>query len=150
MKSALVNATTLALPKDECVPCLFTDASDTHWASALMQVPRGHMNRPDEEQEHEPLSLMYGEFKGAQRVWSTLEKEGFPIVVSLERLDYLVLGRQLSLFTDHRNLIFIFDPLGSDAHIRTPPFYPRVYSVDERHGGSCLSRSAAVPAGATF
>jgi RNase H-like domain found in reverse transcriptase len=50
--------------------------------------------------------------------WSTVEKEGFALVESLERFDFLVAGRELSLFTDHANLIYIFYPTGQNPVIQ--------------------------------
>ena len=59
-----------------------------------------------EEQEHRPLM-----FLRAVARWFIVEKEAYAIVETLQRGDYLLHpARGFSLFTDHRNLKFIFNP----------------------------------------
>lgn len=44
--------------------------------------------------------------------WSTLEKEAYAVLDSIERSNWLESAEDgFDLFTDHNNLIFIFDPL---------------------------------------
>jgi hypothetical protein len=46
-----------------------------------------------------------------QRRCSIVDKEAFPIMESLDKLRHFVLSdNRFRLFTDHRNLIFLFDP----------------------------------------
>ncbi len=46
------------------------------------------------------------------------EQEAFAIVESVTRLDYVLLRPEgFFLFTDHKNLIYIFDPVGSNPKI---------------------------------
>jgi len=68
-------------------------------------------------QSHEPLSFLSGAFTGASSNWSIVEKEAYAIVESLSRLEYLIAGKEVSLFTDHANLIYIFDPVGQNPGI---------------------------------
>ncbi len=44
---------------------LFTDASDTHWAAVLTQVPKSQLDMSIEGQAHEPLSFLSGSFTGS-------------------------------------------------------------------------------------
>jgi hypothetical protein len=45
--------------------------------------------------------------------WSTIEKEAYPIVVAMTKLrHFLVNEHGFRLFTDHRNLVFVFSPTG--------------------------------------
>ena len=90
--------------------CLFTDASDAHFAAVLTQVPPEDLKLPREEQRHEPLSFYSGSFKGALFNWSTFEKEAFAVIEAMERLDYLTLTGRVRVFTDHLNLIYVYDP----------------------------------------
>jgi hypothetical protein len=41
------------------------------------------------EQDHQPLELLSGDFKGAQQQWTVPEKEGFAIVDTVTKVDYL-------------------------------------------------------------
>lgn len=63
-------------------------------------------------QRHAPLVLLSGRFNGTQLGHATLEKEGFAFMATLERVHWLVFTQEeFDLFTDHSNLIFIFDPM---------------------------------------
>lgn len=117
IKSQLARSTRLAHPRDDCNLCLFTDASESHWSGILTQVPKGQLKRSIEDQEHEPLSFLSGSFSGASADWSVPEKEGFAVVESMSKLDYLVTGRKLTIFTDHYNLVYLFDPYGQNPGI---------------------------------
>ena len=90
--------------------CLHTDASDHYWAGVLTQVPLSDLGKPQGEQNHSPLAFISGSFKGAMSRWSTFEKEAFAIVNCMSRLDYLTTCAHTSIYTDHRNLVFIFNP----------------------------------------
>jgi RNase H-like domain found in reverse transcriptase len=96
--------------------CLYTDASTSFSSSITTQVPPEDLDLPLAEQRHEPLAFMSGAFTGASGRWSIIEKEAFAILASCERLDWLLLRPEgFSLFTDHTNLIYIFNPHGNAA-----------------------------------
>ena len=71
------------------------------------------MDEPVMERCYEPLGFLSGSFRGSSANWSVPEKEGFAIVESMTRLDYLTLGRMVHVFTDHVNLLTIYDPYGT-------------------------------------
>lgn len=117
VKQCLKDSVTLAHADSSKLLCLFTDASDTHWGAVLTQIPPKDIDLPFEDQRHEPLSFLSGSFKGSSSRWSTPEKEAFSIVESVSRLDYLVQRPEgFLLFTDHKNLTFIFNPVS----LKTP------------------------------
>ena len=90
---------------------MFLDASDEHWRSFLTQVPQEELDLsvPVEDITHEPLGFLSGTFKGSQQRWATVYKEGFAMVSTFKRLEYL-LRNGVHIYTDHRNLVYIFDP----------------------------------------
>ena len=111
VKEVLANAVTLAHPDDSKIICLFTDASEKHWSGVLTQIPPADLDKPFAEQNHEPLAFISGSFTGSSSRWSTAEKEATSIINSVDRLDYLLMRPQgFHLFTDHSNLVFIFNP----------------------------------------
>ena len=57
----------------------------------------------------EPVAFPSGSFKGSQLRWAAVDKEGFAIVDTFRRLEYLLWGG-VHIFTDHRNLMYIFNP----------------------------------------
>ena len=117
VKKQLAHTVELAHPKSGFRICLFTDASDTHWSAILTQSPIEERRKPLEQQSHEPLSFLSGSFKGHSANWSVPEKEGYAIVEAMDRLNYLVSGRTVSMYTDHANLLYILDPFGARPSI---------------------------------
>lgn len=111
VKDALSNACTLAFPDSKKLLCLFTDASDRHWSAVLTQIPAEDKDLSNSEQRHEPLSFLSGSFTNASYNWSTPEKEAFAIYYACTRLDhFLVRPEGFLIYTDHKNLTFIFSP----------------------------------------
>lgn len=45
------------------------------------------------------------------------EKEGFAVVEGMTKLDYLIAGRTVSIYTDHVNLVYMYDPYGRNPGI---------------------------------
>lgn len=113
----LPQAIKLAHQKPEHMMCLFTDAFETNWASVLIQIPKVQTNEEVEKQDHQPLAFLSGSFTGPASNWSIIEKEAFSVVESMKRLDYFTAAGEVSLFTDHANLFYIFDPYGRNPGI---------------------------------
>ncbi|ETV95821.1 hypothetical protein H310_10866 [Aphanomyces invadans] len=98
-KKALTNLVELSHPKPDMRLCVFADASEEHW-------------------DHEPLMFLSGIFTGAASRWSIVEKEAYAIVETLVRADYLLHpSAGFNLYTDHRNLKFIFSPTAVVASV---------------------------------
>ena len=55
------------------------------------------------------MAFLSGSFKGSQLRWATVDKERFATVNTFRRLEYLLWGG-VHIFTDHRNLTYIFNP----------------------------------------
>ena len=70
-----------------------------------------------DKQNHEPLSFL-SSFTRASSYWSIVEKEAFAVVESMTRLEYLKASKEVSLFTYHANLVYIYDPHGQNPGIR--------------------------------
>lgn len=131
-KGALGNALQLAHPDPTKRLCVYTDASDAHWGAAITQVYREHLARPLSEQKHERLMMLSGTFSGSAQRWEIVEKEAYAIIETCRRADYLFHRPDgLALFTDHRNLRYIFDPHGVSNAV------PR-YTTDKLHRWSLL------------
>ncbi|KAE9196662.1 hypothetical protein PF002_g22989 [Phytophthora fragariae] len=107
----LQQSAQLAYHRDGATFCLFVDASDVGWASILTQVAVWKPGVTVTDQAHELLICKGGTFHGAQQHWSVIEKEGYPIVLSCEDIDYVLLRPGgFKVFCDHRNLIHVFAP----------------------------------------
>jgi hypothetical protein len=122
VREAIVHAVTIAHPDEDKEFCLLADASWGHWGSMLTQVDAEEFRTlPLEEQHHEPLAFLSGSFRGAQLRWAIPDKEGFSIKESCVKLTYLIVRRLgFHILTDHRNLEYIFNPLGVVSHVAKP------------------------------
>lgn len=109
---ALQNQVTLAHRDYSKRLCVFTDASDLVWSGIVTQIPPIDIPKAHMDQRHQPLAFLSGHFSGAQLGWSTLEKEAYAIMATIERMHWILATTDgFDLFTDHHNLIFLFDPL---------------------------------------
>jgi len=97
--------------------CLFTDASNTHFAAVITQCTSESLSPPFNNQTHEPLFFLSGTFKGAQLNYHVSSKEAWPILWAFTRLDWLFQGHPTSIhvFCDHRNLETILHPSGEQV-----------------------------------
>ncbi|KAG6574672.1 DNA/RNA polymerase [Phytophthora cinnamomi] len=116
VKAALLKMVPLAHPSLTAEVCLYTDASQDSWGAVATQLEPGEVQLPLEQQHHRPLAFLSGRFVGASSRWPTIEKEAYAIVEATRRLEYLLLRPGgFRLYTDHRNLVYIFAPYGPDT-----------------------------------
>lgn len=112
LQESLRDAVRMSYVDPKKVICVFTDASDKFWAGIVTQTNLRDLSKPIEQQRHEPLAFLGAAFRGAQINWSTFEKESFAIFQTFERMDYMLeTQNRIHVFTDHRNLLFVFAPL---------------------------------------
>ncbi|KAE9083679.1 hypothetical protein PF006_g26638 [Phytophthora fragariae] len=116
VKAALLKMVPLAHPSPTAAVCLYTDASQDSWGAVATQLEPGEVQLPLEQQHHHPLAFLSGRFVGTSSRWPTIEKEAYAIVEATRRLEYLLLRPGgFRLYTDHRNLVYIFAPYGPDT-----------------------------------
>jgi hypothetical protein len=117
VQEALLTIATLAFPDPNKVACVFTDASSTGYGGVVTQIPVEDVDKPLQDQRHEPLAFLSGVWKGAQLNYSTLDQEALAIVTVVSKMDYLLRGRHpFRLATDHANLVYLLR--GSSASNR--------------------------------
>lgn len=118
LQDSLREAVKLAHPDPSLETCIYTDASETHWAAVVTQCDKEQLEKPTEDQRHKPLAFLSSAFKDSELHWSTFEKEGYAIYQVFSKLDYLMFGEKPShLYTDHRNLLFVYNPLSVQPEI---------------------------------
>ena len=111
LQKTLTDQIKLAHRDSNLALCIYTDASDRFWASVVTQCASEELSKPVLEQAHQPLAFLSGEFSGAELGWTTFEKEVFAILQTFTRLDHMLQCESLiRIFTDHRNLLFVFCP----------------------------------------
>lgn len=115
-KEALANIVTLTHLDLTKVTCVFTDASEYHWGAVVTQIPGDDLRLPIHDQQHAPIAFLSGSFKGSALHWAIIEKEAFAIVETCVRMAHVLqCATNLRIFTDHRNLIFLFDPCSTNS-----------------------------------
>eukprot|EP00171_Calliarthron_tuberculosum_P020891 IDg20891t1 len=111
-QASLKEAVTLTHPDVSKTICIYTDASKHFWSGVVTQCNADELAKSIEKQVHEPLAFLGSGFRGPQLHWTTFEQEGFAIFQVFLKLDYILLGHEhVHVFTDHRNLLFVFAPL---------------------------------------
>lgn len=118
VEKTIVRRDKIGSHKTKANPIFSTDASDTHCSGILTQFPEECRNLRLGEKKHEPLAFLSCEFTSTIFNWNIAEKEGFAIVESITRRDYTTSTSCTSIFTNHANLVYIFDPAGTNPGIR--------------------------------
>jgi RNase H-like domain found in reverse transcriptase len=90
LQPAIMESMKMAFPDPDKRICVLTDASDRFCAGFVTQIHWEQLDLPIEEQDHQPLAFLSGEFKGAQLRWTVPEKEGVAIVDTVTKVDYLL------------------------------------------------------------
>jgi RNase H-like domain found in reverse transcriptase len=73
LQAAIMESMTLAFSDPEKRICVLTDALDRFYAGLVTQIDGEQLDLPMEEQDHQPLAFLSGEFKGAQLRWTVPE-----------------------------------------------------------------------------
>jgi hypothetical protein len=111
LNKAIAADVMLACPDHKLQMCMYTDASDLHWAGIVTQCVPEELNKPPMEQHHFPLAFVSGSFDEAQKKWPTIEKEGFAIKTTTLKCAHLLHHpKGFKIFTDHANLGYLFNP----------------------------------------
>ncbi|GMF14680.1 unnamed protein product [Phytophthora lilii] len=120
VKTMLEHAATLAFPDPEGTICMLSNASNDGWRIIVTLVKAWSKSTAAEDQQHDLLYCMSESFHGASQNWSIVEKEGYPSVCACSELEYLLIrDKGFKMFTDHRNLIYIFAPGAEiNKHVR--------------------------------
>lgn len=111
IQDSITNAIKLSFAKKGWTICVYTDASKIFWSRVITQTHPETLTRERSEKVHELLAFIDAEFSKTEKSWTTFEKEGFSIFRVFDKLDYLLMGEQkVHVFTDHRNLLYVFAP----------------------------------------
>jgi RNase H-like domain found in reverse transcriptase len=110
-----MESMTLTFPDPDKRICVLTDASNRFYAGLVTQIHEEQLELPMEEHYHQPQAFLLSEFKGAQPILTVPEKEGFAIVETVTKVDYLLLKHdEFSILSDHLNIIYIYNSLSAD------------------------------------
>ena len=95
LKQSLLEAPVLAFPDISKPFKLYTDASQYALGAVLMQEQDG---------ENRAIQYISHQFSEQKLKWPTIEREAFAIIYSLEKLRPIVIGTDITVYTDHKPL----------------------------------------------
>lgn len=100
VKNQLSEATLLAFPSSSQQIALFVDASNTALGAALQQW---------DKDSWQPLGFYSVKLNSTQIKYSTFDRELLAIYKSVKYFRHYIEGRDFTIFTDHKPLIFAFN-----------------------------------------
>ena len=95
-KCALVNATMLAHPCSDCPLALTSDSSDRAVGAVLEQLKQG---------QWQPLAFFSRQLRNAELKYSAFDRELLGVYLAIRHFRFMLEGRQLSVYTDHKPLV---------------------------------------------
>ena len=99
LKQRLLEAPILAFPDITKPFKLYTDASQYALGAVLMQEQDG---------QNRVIQYISHQFSDQKQKWPTIEREAFAIVFSLEKLRPIIIGTDITVYTDHKPLKDLF------------------------------------------
>lgn len=125
-KSELVNATMLNYMSTNSKLTLTVDASDEAVGAVLHQVINGTV---------QPLGFYSKRLSDAQRKYSAYDRELAAVYQGVDHFKYALEGREFTIYTDHKPLVFAFQQRNEKAtprRVRQLDFISQ-YSTDIQH-----------------
>ena len=111
-RTAIAEATRVAIYDPDKILCVLSDASDHFYAACISQIEPEDVDKPLRQQRHQPLFFLSGAFRDNMFNWHISQKEFWPILQALKRFDFMTLVHPtpLKVFCDHFNLQSILRP----------------------------------------
>ena len=97
-QNAIINCQMLHYRDDFASLRLYADASDYGIGGYLCQVI---------DNIEYPITFISKTLTKSEKKWNVYEKEGYAIFYALRKWEHYLQGVKFTLFTDHRNLIFL-------------------------------------------
>lgn len=111
-RTLLIRSTELVHRNHNQALCIYTDTPEIFRSAVVTQCTTESLRFPLDEQRHELLAFLGGEFTGRQTCWTTFEKDAYAVVQTFRKLTHLLACEAHTHgFTDHKNLLFILNPL---------------------------------------
>ena len=112
IQAAVAKAGMLGHPDFEKRFFMACDASDYAYGAVLFQYA------DEKTKEVIPLEFMSRQFHGAQLNWATADQECYAVLQGIKKWHKFFIGAEFTVFTDHKNLEFLFSNLGEISNKR--------------------------------
>ena len=142
LKQSLVSAPVLRFPDFDLPFVLVTDASQEGLGSCLMQKV---------DQKFHPIAYFSRKWRSKgpdERLWSVIDKEAYAVVASLKHFRYVLQGYPVTVFTDHKPLLELFNkpdlsPKRSRWFLTIQDFSPEIKYIEGKSNvvADALSRN---------
>ncbi|GBN60689.1 Transposon Ty3-G Gag-Pol polyprotein, partial [Araneus ventricosus] len=125
-KNAIAEATLLRHPIPGAQLSLWVDASDVAIGGTLSQLSQG---------KWEPIAFFSMKLNKSQQKWSTYDRELFSIYSAIRKFRHMLEGRNFSIYTDQKPLIYAFKQNPNKCSPRQLRHLDLIsqYSTDIRH-----------------
>ncbi|GBM95404.1 Retrovirus-related Pol polyprotein from transposon opus [Araneus ventricosus] len=125
-KNAIAEATLLRHPIPGAQLSLWVDASDVAIGGTLSQLSQG---------KWEPIAFFSMKLNKSQQKWSTYDRELFSIYSAIRKFKHILEGRNFSIYTDQKPLIYAFKQNPNKCSPRQLRHLDLIsqYSTDIRH-----------------
>ncbi len=120
---ALMTADVLCAYPDHTKPFhIFTDASDYQLGACIMQIGK-------------PVAYYSTKLNSAQMNYATIDKELLCVVATLWGFRIMLLGAELHIHTDHKNIVYIVDSSQHRLHwiSHVDEYGPELHYIEGRH-----------------
>ena len=121
LKQLLKNSLELTAPDETMDRNVLVDASQYAWSLVITQTHPDERSMPIEQRNHQVLYLLSGKFSSASANWHISEKEAYGIYRAATDVEWLMhTSKPLHIYTDHRNLLKLFNPKFVDSTVKKP------------------------------
>jgi len=124
IKDALVEVVTLSFPDGTLPLTLTCDASKIAIGAVLTQDRNG---------VKEPIEFFSHKLSAPQVNYSTFDRELLGIFLSIKHFQHFLIGRQVTIFTDHKPLIFVLDMKDPSPRQQRQISYISQFDVDIKY-----------------
>lgn len=125
LKEIVCSSPVLKSPRFGESFCLYTDASQHAVGCCLAQE--------DEQNETHPIAYGSQKLTSTQSNWSTIEKEAYAVVWSLNKYHDIIFGAHVTVFTDHNPLLYLLQNTTHSAKLTRWSLSIQQYDVSFEH-----------------
>jgi hypothetical protein len=152
LKQSLCQSTALYTPQIGQIFVLRSDASGVALGSVLSQLAVPHATVDQVEikgQNEHPVAYFSQKFTATQQRWSTIEREAYAVIASLEKFHNLIFSSTIVVFSDHNPLSYIVNCSTKSAKLMRWSLALQEYNLVFRYikaahneAADCLSRNS--------